>query len=137
MLPDERIYLITKGRSGPVTLYRFPLPLDTAGSNPLQAVQQLTPGLVQLPDMVTGAAATPDGRVVAVRTYSALQLYRLQNDQLTPLTNVSGFDLQPLREPQGEGIDIRADGTIFLVSEKGLEAGPAPISRVQCAWSAE
>lgn len=136
VMPDERIYLITKGRSGPVTLYRFPDSIDVDGSNQLQPVQQLTPGLVQLPDMVTGAAASPDGHVVVVRTYSALQLYRLEHDQLKPIADTSGFDLQPLREPQGEGVDIRADGIVFLVSEQGLEQQSAPLSRVQCSRSA-
>ncbi|HET9438970.1 MAG TPA: hypothetical protein VFO52_02320 [Longimicrobiales bacterium] len=135
VMPDERMYLISKGRSGPITLYRFPLPADSAAVNDLEAIQELTTGLVQLPDMVTGAGATPDGRVVVIRTYGALQLYELDDNGLKPLLPGTGFDLQPLREHQGEGVDIRADGTVFLVSEKGMETTDPPLSRVQCVWS--
>ncbi|HEY0671157.1 MAG TPA: hypothetical protein VGD27_02765 [Longimicrobiales bacterium] len=135
VMPDERMYLISKGRSGPITLYRFPLPADSTEVNDLEAIQELTTGLVQLPDMVTGAGATPDGRVIVLRTYSAFQLYELGDDGLIPLLAGNGFDLQPLRERQGEGVDIRADGTVFLVSEKGMETTDPPLSRVHCVLS--
>ncbi|HEY0303482.1 MAG TPA: hypothetical protein VGC44_00845, partial [Longimicrobiales bacterium] len=59
VLPGERMFVITKGRSGPVTLFSFPDPPSTDDVNTLAPVQQLTAGLVQLPDMVTGAGATP------------------------------------------------------------------------------
>ena len=77
--------------------------------------------------------ATPDGSVIVIRTYSALQLYRFEAGQLIPITAQSGFDLQNLNEPQGEGVDVSADGVVYLVSESGLEQGAAPLSRVQCS----
>ena len=43
-----------------------------------------------------------------------------------------GVDLQGLSEFQGEGVDLRADGTIVLLSEKGLGDSNAPVSRVRC-----
>ncbi len=133
VMPTGELYLITKGRSASITLYRLPAAAAADSVHVLEPVQTLSDGLVQLPDMVTGAAATPDGGVVAIRTYSALQLYRFDTGQLIPIKAQSGFDLQELNEPQGEGIDISADGVVFLVSESGLEQGVAPLSRVQCA----
>jgi hypothetical protein len=132
VMPDERIYLISKGRSGPVTLFAFPENSSTREANLLTELQQLTPGLVQLPEMVTSAAATPDGQTIVVRSYSALQLYSFKNNQLVPQLAGGGFDLQPLREHQGEGVDITAAGTVFLVSEKGLDEADPPLSRVSC-----
>lgn len=133
VLPGERMFVITKGRSGPVTLFSFPHPLSADDINLLVPVQQLTAGLVQLPDMVTGAGATPDGKVIAMRTYSALQLYAFRAGRLEALLATTGFDLQPLREHQGEGVDITAEGAVYLVSEKGLADEDPPLSKVRCS----
>jgi hypothetical protein len=136
VLPNERIYLISKGRSGPVTLFGFPAHVSTQTANTLVELQRLTPGLVQLPEMVTGAAATPDGRTVVIRTYSALQLYSFETNQLAPLLAAS-LNLEPLAEHQGEGVDVTADGTVYLVSEKGLGELDPPLSRVRCELSSK
>ena len=126
----EQLYLITKGRSGAISLYRVPM----QGGEPdtLQLLQELTPGLVQLPDMVTAAGVTPDGKYILIRTYSALQLYSFEGERLQPALPASGFDLQPLNEFQGEGADITAAGVVYLVSEKGLEDRAPPLSKVLC-----
>jgi hypothetical protein len=132
----DRIYLITKGRSGPITLYA--LPTAEAGERvALRPLQSLSEGLVQLPDMVTAAAAAPDGKHVLVRTYSSFQLYSFENEQLEPLADTSGFDLQPLKEFQGEGADIDANGVIYLISERGLGEEAPPLSKVVCKLSAD
>lgn len=124
-----QLYMITKGRRGAITVYALS---DTLGSPAsLRPITRLSAGLVQLPDMVTAAGSTPDDRFVAIRTYSAVQVYRLQNDSLQPVLKQT-YDLTPLKEFQGEGLDIRDDGTMFLVSEKGLSDDAPPISRVQC-----
>jgi hypothetical protein len=132
VLPDTSLYIISKGRSGPVTVYRYPGRLAAGERVSLQVVQRLSPGLVQLPDLVTGASALPDGRTVLVRTYSHLQLYRFQGDTLAALWPGSGFDLLALAEPQGEGVEVLSDGTVYLVSESGPDQLPAPFSRLRC-----
>ena len=132
MLPDTTLYIISKGRSGPVIVYRYPPPLRPLQRVMLERVQQLTTGLEQLPDLVTGADATPDGARVAVRTYSHLQLYRFEGDTLAPLIPGRGYSLGALQEPQGEGVALAADGTVFLVSEAGPARGAAPLSRLRC-----
>jgi hypothetical protein len=133
VLPDTTLYIITKGRSGPVTVYRYPPPLRQAERVVLERVQQLSAGLQQVPDLVTGAAATRDGSRVAVRTYSHLQLYAFTADTLRPLIEGSGYSLAPLREPQGEGVTFTEDGTLYLASEAGPARSPAPLSRLKCA----
>ena len=132
---NEKIYLITKGRSGPITLFAVP---DAAVEErvTLRPLQTLTAGLVQLPEMVTAAATAPDQKHVLVRTYSALQVYTFVNEHLEPTTQTSGYDLQNLREFQGEGADITADGVVYLVSERGLGDEAPPLSKVVCNLSA-
>jgi hypothetical protein len=132
VLPDTSVFIISKGRNGPVTVYRYPPPLRPGVRVTLIPVQRLSDGIAQLPDLVTGAAATADGRTVAVRTYTHLQLYRVAADTLEPLWPGRGFDLAPLAEPQGEGVTILADGTTYLVSETGPQRQAAPLSRLVC-----
>ncbi|HUF51933.1 MAG TPA: hypothetical protein VMN60_14005 [Longimicrobiales bacterium] len=128
VLPDESVFIITKGRDGAATVYRYPGSLRP-GTVTLQPVQQLTAGVAQLPDLVTGAAATPDGKIIAVRTYTRFDLFHFSADTLAL---IGSADLSPLREPQGEGISISADGTIMLVSETGPTADPPPLSHTNC-----
>ena len=134
VLPSQQLYIVTKGRSEPISVYRSPGPLTSDSTVTLQLVQTLSPSFVQLPDMVTGAGATPDGRHIVLRTYSAVQLYDIRADTLHALLPPPGLSLQALREYQGEGVDIRSDGTVLLLSEKGLDEGQPPLSRVECRF---
>jgi hypothetical protein len=132
VMPDTSLFIISKGRTGPVTLYRYPRPFRPSERVVLDRLQELTPGLVQLPDMVTGASAAPDGSVIAVRTYTHLQLYSMDADTLIALWPGAGYDLVDLAEPQGEGVALAADGTVYLVSETGISRQPPPLSRLRC-----
>jgi hypothetical protein len=96
----------------------------------------LSDGIVQLPDMVTGADATADGSVIAIRTYSGVQLYRFEDEMLHPLLEAPGIDLRPLDEPQGEGVAIRDDGWIVVVGERGVNARAAPLGALTCRLGA-
>jgi hypothetical protein len=130
VLPDDELYLITKGRSGPVTVFAFPKPLVTDAPMELEEVGTLSEGLVQMPDMVTGAAVLPGTRVVAVRTYGGLQFYRARKRSFDPVYE-QPYDLRSLNEPQGEGIAVLANGTVMLASEKSM-GKTGLLSRLQC-----
>jgi len=131
--PDGVPYLISKGRKHPVEVYEYPLPLRPDTTIEVIEVERLTSSGVPLPNQVTGADITPDGRWIGVRTYSSLQLYRFgDNGMLLPQLPGNGIDLEPLGEPQGEGVAIRDDGTIFLVSEGGPPGVPGIVGRLEC-----
>lgn len=127
LLPDDRVLLVTKGRSDPLEVYRSPAPLGTAraaaadGRIPMERVQALSDGPVWLPNMVTGAATTPDGRLGVVRTYQTLQFYRIDADAPEPLIPVDGglVNLRPAREPQGEAVAFLPGNRLVLTSEAG------------------
>lgn len=135
VMPGERVYVISKGRNRPITLYRYPPPLRPGETVELELLHELSEGVVQLPQMVTGAGATHDGSIVAVRTYTSLNLYRLEQDRLQAVF-AEAVDLRPVAEPQGEGVDIREDGWIVLSGERGVDATPAPLSTLRCAVDA-
>jgi hypothetical protein len=133
ILPGGELYLISKGRRHPVEIFRYPPPLTPGDTVVVELVQRLTDRGVALPYRVTGAAATSDGRWVAVRTYAAVQLYRTRPDgTLTPALPPPGIDLQELQEPQGEGIEILDDGRLFLISEAGPAGVPGMVGRLEC-----
>jgi hypothetical protein len=130
VLPGERIFVVTKGRNEPVTVYRYPPPLrpDTVI---LQKVQDLTDGPRIFPYQVTGGSVSPRGTVMAIRTYTALDFYRMSGDTLAAVPN-GHFDLRPLREPQGEGVGLGLNGMVALTSEGGPGGGPGKLTFLRC-----
>jgi hypothetical protein len=127
VLPDGRGYVVTKGTDGPSTLFRFPFQAD--GTGEMQAVRVLDPAPT-LPTLVTGASASPDGRWVALRTYTSLHLYRTA-DLLGAGAPVHTAPLLPLGEPQGEAVALADDGTVLLTSERRGSRGPL-FTRLAC-----
>ena len=122
VLPEEEIYVITKGRNGPVTVYRYPPPLrhDTVT---LELVQELSSGARVIPRQVTGGSVSPQGNIIVLRTYKSLQFYEFVANKLIPLRD-GDMNLGSLREAQGEGVAIGTDGLLVLTSEAA--AGKPP-----------
>lgn len=130
VLPDGSVYLVDKGKSGAVELWRWPTPL-AAGTAELERVRTLAPEPEQPGDRVTGAASSPDGRWVAVRSYGRAAFYRTEA-LLGGGEPAYAMDLAMLGEPQGEGIAIGADGTVLLTSEGGSQGFPPRATLLQC-----
>lgn len=118
VLPGEKIHLVSKGRSRPVTVYRYPPPLRPGERVTLEVVQPLTFEPPSLPRYVTGAAASPDGSRVAIRTYESLRLYRVKAERLAPVAGGEVI-LRSLRESQGEAVTFLSDERLLLSSEAG------------------
>ncbi len=133
VLPDGTIYLVSKGRQAPPTLFRYPGRPRADEVVVLREVARFRQTPVGLPYQVTGADASPDGRWVAVRTYTSVQIYRVAwRGRLRPLLPDPGIDLQILAEPQGEAVAFGPDGSLVLTSEAGPSDVPGTISRIDC-----
>lgn len=129
---DARGWIISKGRSEPVSLYRTP-PLTAPGDTlTLEWVQDLTETAPDRDGRVTGASLSPGGGLVAVRTYLHLYFYRLSHEGLSPLFGGEGVNLLPFREPQGEAVDLTPGGEVVLTSERLFRDFPAPMSFLVC-----
>jgi hypothetical protein len=103
---DARIFIITK--ENPAALYRFP----AGGTTPVTMEK-----VANLPmRRVTDADVSPDGNWVAVRSNAEVAFYRTA-DLSAGKANGVVVSLAPLKEPQGEGVALADDGTLYLASE--------------------
>lgn len=132
MTPHEGAYFISKGNRSPVTVFRYPGLLRSGETVMLEMVQTLSDDAVPLPAQVTGADASPDGKLVVVRTYSSLRFFRRAADgSLSPISGAEA-ELRTLHEAQGEGIGLGPDGLVALTSEAGSFGGPPSIRFLTC-----
>jgi hypothetical protein len=132
VLPDGQLFVVTKGRASPVTLYRYPPPLREGETVMLERVVDLAPGPQELFDQVTGADATRDGAWVAIRTYQGIRVYDASSLVAGDTVPALRLDLGNLGEAQGEGIAMLEDGWIALTSEAAFDGEPGLISILSC-----
>jgi len=133
---DGALYLVSKGRSGGIAVYRVARALWSAGPDSVVRADR-----VQVLDIrpdagagrwVTGAAIRPDGRLVAIRTYGEILFFHPGvGGRLTPARERS-CDIGGLDEPGGgEAIDFLDDGGVVVTSE-ALPRRAGTIHRVVC-----
>ena len=133
-----RLYVVTKPLSGGALVYAAPAELDASGPNVLEQVASIrldttgTPGgpgiggLAQL--LVTAGDVAPDGRHVALRTYTDLYEWEVEGDDLGAAL-AGQPTVTPLPETrQGEGLAYTTDGRAVLLSTEGASA---PVHRVE------
>ncbi len=127
--PQGEVLLISKGRRGPVFLYRIPqaqLASDSVVLEPAQELGRVPRGA--LGQQVTGAAVSPTGDEVVLRTYTQLLFFHLTEDRLVPRGEPCWLGI---REAQGEAVDYLSAGLLVLTSEAGM-ARRGTIARVRC-----
>jgi len=140
---DTAVFLVTKGatRGSAIRLYR----VDRSAWRTRDTTSDIVVAtLVQTLDirpssgagrLVTAGAIRPDGRVVALRTYTEIYLFypgvggRLLPARERPC-NISGLEIG------GEAIDFLDDSTFVLTSEAGRHR-PGTIDTVSCRLSRE
>lgn len=139
---DTAVYLVSKGtRGSAIRLYR----VDRGAWHTTDTTSEVVVAtLVQTLDihpssaagrLVTAGAVRPDGRVVALRTYSEIYLFypgvggRLLAARGRPC-NIAGMEIG------GEAIDFLDDSTLVMTSEAGRRR-PGTIDTVKCRLSRE
>ncbi|MDO8666141.1 MAG: hypothetical protein Q7J79_05980 [Gemmatimonadales bacterium] len=124
------LMIVTKDRTGPPGVFQTRLPtrngaalLEFAGTLPINV--NLVRGR-----LVTGAALSPSGDVLAVRTYVSMHFFRRGAGAFdVPLTPPDGI-LIPVVESQGEGVAFDGPDLLVLTSERGT-AGRALLTRLR------
>lgn len=123
LLTKAGTFIITK--EIPPRVYR--VVQSSAGDPALSLVRSLNEKA-----RITGAAASPDGRWVALRSNRELFVYAAGG--FVKGGNPVRVDLQPFNEPQGEGVAFGAGGEMVLVSEGGGDGVAGTLTRLHCAF---
>ncbi|HEU5210147.1 MAG TPA: hypothetical protein VFU06_12205 [Longimicrobiales bacterium] len=119
---NGELYLVTKGRHGPVRLYR--LPRDGGQPATLQLVAELGPQ-PSAGERIGAATASPDGRWIVMRTPSLLRFYPAERLLAGDTGGAITWDASSLGHPQGEAVAIDDAGNVWLTSEAEQNGRPA------------
>jgi hypothetical protein len=129
---DGALYLVSKGRTLPIRVYR--VTRSAWGDTIVTAarVQTLTvPAARSVDRWITGAAIRPDGALVALRTLTEILLFvpdatgQLQRAAHPPC-RFRGL------EYQGEAIDFLDDNRLVLASESDARGHPGQLHVIRC-----
>jgi hypothetical protein len=129
--PDQEVYIISKERSGGGRVYFLDRTAwDRPGVVTAKFLQELP-----LPEgsrfQITDASLGLDGIEVAIRTYSYIFFFRLENGRLLPDQERNRCYAGGL-DAQGEGITWLKDGRLATTSERVAAGLGGTISIVEC-----
>ena len=137
VLPNGNLFIVTKGERGPAVLYRVPEFRDGATAQLVRVATVVdgegsTNAAVARSNRITSAAASRDGRWIALRSLHAVAFYAADEFTAGNVREVLRFDVSAFREIQGEGIAFGEDGTVWLSSEGGGSGRQGTIARLDC-----
>ena len=132
--PDGRLYVVTKGETGSVALYRFPRELTAGASMRLERVgRPRGADASKQRERVTDAAVSPDGAWMVLRTGRALTFHHTKALMAGDWQPAHVVDLAGLREPQGEGVTFAGNNTVVVAGEGGGKRAAGTFARLSCS----
>ncbi len=134
--PDGALLLITKGGNlGAKTYWLEPLP--ATGTTITAAVSDSLPieQYQRLDRLVTGAAISPDGRRLVVRTYTELFFFEIARNGDRRLSRMGRPCWIGLQQIQGESVDFLDDEWVVSTSEAVL-GRPGTVVKANCGRDA-
>jgi len=132
--PDGRLFIVTKGATGPVALYAFPRELRSGERMRLERVGRARPGPGRHDAaLITDGAVSPDGRWVVLRTTGALIFHEAAAFFAGQWREAGAYDLGSVGEPQGEGVAFDREGVLYLVGEGGGLSRQGTFATIECA----
>jgi hypothetical protein len=132
-LPDGTLYIVTKGDTGQVALYRVPRNSDGSAVRLERVGAPLSKAPPAADARITDGAASPDGEWVVLRTRAALVFYRAADFVKGNFSEARRIDLKPVGEPQGEAVAFGPANTVYLAGEGGGKAMPGTLAVLSCA----
>jgi len=131
--PEGRLLIVTKGDTGPVSLYRFPNELRTGTPVRLERIGgPRDPRAPAENDRITDGAVSPDGQWIVLRTTQALAFYRAADLLAGNWREAGRVALGSVGEPQGEGVTFASNDSVYLMSEGGGKKQPGAFARLTC-----
>jgi hypothetical protein len=106
--------IITKELSGEFTVFTFAKPPAGASEAALERATRL-----RFADVVTGAAISPDGSSIVLRTYFSVDEFRSTGADVAAAFATAPCPLPPPFEGQGEAITYTRDGTATVTVSEG------------------
>jgi hypothetical protein len=132
--PDGTLYIVTKGETDHVALYRFPRELRAGTTMRLERVgAPLSKGQIDQDVRITDGAISPDGAWVVLRTRAALTFYRAAEFFKGDFRAARQMDLTPLGEPQGEAVAFGPSNMVYVAGEGGGKSQPGTLAVLSCA----
>ncbi|WP_209672090.1 hypothetical protein [Amycolatopsis magusensis] len=119
-------FVVTKNVLGKAEVYKPAAELKSPGPNALEKVGSLDISTTDTPGgpvggvgsmLVTGGAVSPDGKTVALRTYTDAYLYPAPDGDVAAALKRNPVRVPLPNEPQGEAIAFEPDGTLLSASE--------------------
>ena len=132
--PDGTLFIVTKGDTGPVAMYRFPRELRPGATVTLEPVgKPRAAGKPGAADRITDGAVSPDASWIVLRTNGALLFHRTADLTAGNWREARRIDVREVGEPQGEGVAFGEGNAMFLVGEGGGKAQAGTFVRLTCA----
>jgi hypothetical protein len=132
--PDGTLYIVTKGDTGHVAVYRFPREMQEGKTVRLERVgEPLSNGKPTDDARITDGSISADGQWVVLRTRTALSFYRASDFLKGNFRKVRSVDLKPLAEPQGEAVAFGSANTVYVAGEGGGKSQPGTLAALSCA----
>ena len=128
---DGTLFIVTKGEGSPISVYRFPAGAGPGATARLERVATLA-RKADKDERITDADLSPDGQWVALRTRDRVEFYRTDALLRGSTDEPMEVDVSGLREPQGEGIAVGSDGTVFLAGESGDGVRGGTLAPLSC-----
>jgi len=131
--PDGFLYIVSKGSTGPIAIYRVPRQRLPGSTVTLERIgTPRTQGKVASEDRITDGALSPDGMTTVLRTHRALLFYRTARLLSGDWRDGQAVSIASLKEPQGEGVALGRDGAIYVSGEGGGKSAPGTFARLTC-----
>src|SRR5688572_20641063 len=127
--PDGTLYIVTKGETGHVALYRFPRDAKTGSTARLELVGAPISKRTSSPEArITDGAISPDGEWAVLRTLTSLTFYRAADFFKGDFRGARRVDLKSLGEAQGEGVAFGPSNTVYVAGEGGGKSQPGTLA---------
>jgi hypothetical protein len=131
--PKGDLFIVTKGDTGPVAIYRLPHTMKSGATVELERVgKPRDPGPAGADDRITDGAVSPSGSWVALRTNHDIRFYPAADLLGGNWREAGRVNLKPLGEPQGEGLAYANDSSLYLVGEGGSKSQSGTFARLTC-----
>ena len=132
--PDGGLFIVTKGETDPVGLYRFPRELRSGATHQLERVgKPRGSGKASEAERITDGAVSPDGTWVVLRTKESFAFHRAADLFAGNWLEAGRVDLKALAEAQGEGVAVAADGSVYLDRRRRREVAAGTFARLACS----